>query len=425
MIKSKKKKNRFINWLKGLFVNPDKKPRPKRDWIKWFARRHYINIFILTILLDLILLCLIGFNFKILYVSIPLIVLTIPFLILTICSTTSLVKFCICVALVKNYIKQVLTIRSRVDFRKGPPGSGKSTQTLYEAVILAGKCWEELTFKYWLYKGRKDEQLSEFEKIEKQEVIEAYEFYLREGTIPCLWTNVPVKDEQGRYSNKLTRKHLLQEEKLPYLSVLFSDEIGAEFEAQKGKVDKKLKNLSLLGRFIRHIFDGYWRLTEQDEKKSFIDIRRVVERVVLCISQTWVMKPILLDAFYNWLKKKRIKQTNKVYDYKEGSKTYNKLQSKVYRTSKHHSKFMMRLKHYISCVGFRRYLVEEREYNESDGTLLSSNQKRFFTPSCLNVKYNDRCFHNIYKCKDKPLKPSHFNADYLTDKDIEDMYKEE
>ena len=113
MIKPKKKKSRFINWLKGLFVNPDKKKKQKIDWIKWLARRHYINIFILTILLDLILLCIIGFNFKILYVSIPLIVLTIPFLILTICSTTSLVKFCICVALVKNYIKQILTIRSR------------------------------------------------------------------------------------------------------------------------------------------------------------------------------------------------------------------------------------------------------------------------------------------------------------------------
>ena len=419
-----KKKSRFFVWMKKLFVNPDKKERPKKDIIKWLARRHYINLFILTVILDLILLISIGFNFTLFSVSIPLVILTIPFGILTFCSTESLIRFCICVRSVKAYIKQVLTIRSRVDFRKGPPGSGKSTQTLYEAVILAEKCWQELTYKYWEYKGLKEEELSDFEKIEKREVIEAYEFYQNAGTIPCLWTNVPCKDEYGRYANRLTRKHLLQEEKLPYLSVLFSDEIGSEFEAQKGKSDKELKNLSLLGRFIRHIFDGYWRLTEQDEKKSFIDIRRVVERVVLCISQTWVMKPLILDKIYNHFKNKRVKQTNEIYKYKKNSNTYNKLQLKTFKTSKRHSWFMRKLKHYINCVGFRRYVVEEREYNESDGTILSSRQKTFLTPSCLNVKYNDRCFHNIYKCKDKQLKPSRFTADYLTDEDIKEMYKE-
>ncbi|MGN1208293.1 MAG: hypothetical protein ACI4TI_02390 [Christensenellales bacterium] len=422
--KSKKKKSGFFVWIKNLFVNPDKKPKPKKDWIKWLARRHYLNKFLLIVILDLTLLISIGFNFKLWYVSIPLIIVSVPFGFFTAWALLDLIKNSAYIAFVKKHNNDILTQKSRVDFRKGPPGCGKSTQTLYEAVILAEKCWEELTYKYWLYKGIDEKKLSEFQLNEKSEVIEAYEFYQREGTIPCLWTNVPCKDDKGRRSNRLTKDHLLQKEKLPYLSALFSDEIGIEFEAQKGKVDKELKNLSLFGRLIRHFTNGFWRLTEQDEKKSFIDIRRVVERVVLCLSQVWVMEPKILNKFYKKLVAKRVKQTNKIYEYKENSKTYNKLQKGVYKSSKKHSLFMKRLKHYIKCVGFRKYTVEERETNESDGQIIYSKLKTFYTPSCLNVNYNDRCFHNLYKCKDKKLKPSRFTCDHLTDEDADLMLKE-
>lgn len=425
-----KKKSHFnlFDWFKKvwkkLFVNPDRKPKPKRDWIKWFARRHYIFKFLLMIILDLGLLISIGFNFTLWYVSIPLIVISIPFGFFTVWTTIDLLKFITFVGLVKKHNNDILTQKSRVDFRKGPPGCGKSTQTLYEAVVLAKKCWEDLTYKYWFYKGISEKKLSKFKLQEKAEVTEAYEFYQKHNTIPCLWTNVPCKDDLGRYSNRLTKAHLLQQKKLPTLSVLFDDEVGIEFEAKKGKVEKSTKKLSLFGRLIRHFTNGYWRLTEQDEKKAFIDIRRVVERVVLCLSQTWIMEPKILNKFYKKLKAKRIKQTNGIYKYVEGSKTYNKLQNKTYESSKKHSNFMKKLKHYIDCVGFRKYTVEERETNISDGQIISSQTKAFYTPSCLNVNYNDRCFHNLYECKDEKLEASLFTEDHLTDEDAKIMLEE-
>lgn len=420
----KKEKASGFGWFKRLFVNPDKKPKAKRDWIKWFARRHYLFKFLLVLLLDLILLISIGFNFTLWYVSVPLIVITIPFGFFTVWTTVDLIRFSAYVALVKKHISDILKQRSRADFRKGAPGCGKSTQTIYEAVVLAEKNWEELTYKYWLYKGLNEKKLSKFQLQEKAEVIQAYEFYQKNSTIPCLWSNVPCRDDQGRYANRLTKKHLLQQEKLPYLSVLFSDEIGNEFEAQKGKVNGDFKKLSTFGRFIRHFTDGYWRLTEQDEKKAFIDIRRVVERVVLCLDQKWIMEPKFLNSFYKKLKAKRIKQTNKIYSFKEGSKSYKKQQEKARKSSDKHSKFMKKLDHYIKCVGFRKYTTEERKTSESEGKIISSQTKVFYTPSCLNVKYNDRCFHNLYEAKDKQLKPSTFVEDHLTDEDVKEMQGE-
>lgn len=424
--KKKKVKSRFniFAWIKNLFINKDKKPKPKRDWIKWFARRHYINKFILTIIFDLILLISIGFNFKLWYVSIPLIIVSIPFGFFTAWTLIDMIRFLNYVRLVKKHNKEILSQKSRVDFREGPPGCGKSTQTAYEAEILAEKCWQELTYKYWYYKGINENKLSDFQKQEKAEVIEAYEFYQKEGTIPCLWSNVPIVDEQGRKANKLTKAHLLQEKKLPYLSVLFSDEIGIEFEAQKGKVEKKMKKLSLFGRLLRHITNGFWRLTEQDENRSFIDIRRVVERINLCLTQTWTMEPIFLHKIYDKLVKKRVKQTNAIYKYYEGSKTYNKLQKKIEESSKRNALFMKHLKHYIDCIGFRRYTVEERVYNERDGAIIKSQIKTFYTPSCLNVVYNDRCFHNLYEAKDKKLESSTFESDALTDEEAQEMLRE-
>lgn len=424
-MKKQKRHFNFFAWIKKIFINPDKKPKPKRDWIKWLARRHYLNKFLLMVILDLILLISIGFNFMLWYVSVPLIIISIPFGFFTAWATIDLIRNAAYIALVKKHNTDILTQKSRVDFRKGPPGCGKSTQTLYEAVVLAEKCWQELTYKYWFYKGIDEKKLSDFQLQEKKEVIESYEFYQREGTIPCLWSSVPCKDDQGRLANRLTKDHLLQDKRLPYLSVMFNDEIGIDFEATKGATNKNFKNLSLFGRLIRHFTNGFWRLTEQDEKKAFIDIRRVVERVVLCLSQVWAMEPKILNSFYKKLKNKRIKETNKIYKYKTDSKTYNKQQRKVYKTSKAFSPFMKKLKHYIDCVGFRKYTVEERETNESDGVIISSKTKIFYTPSCLNVNYNDRCFHNLYKCKDKKIEASHFVTDHLTDEDVKEIFTEQ
>ena len=121
---------KFFRFIKRIFVNPDKKPTKKRDWIKWFARRHFIFNFIYTVILDLLVMLCVGFNFKNLIISIPLIILLMPLAIATVTSFINLTRNGLVVALVNKHIEDILKQRSRVDFRKGPPGCGKSTRML-------------------------------------------------------------------------------------------------------------------------------------------------------------------------------------------------------------------------------------------------------------------------------------------------------
>ena len=399
----------------------------KRDWIKAFARCHYLFAFILTTLLDLIILLLLGFNFKKIAVSIPLAIILIPFAILTMVCYIQFASNLVHIALSKASIDQVSKDDVRAELSQGAPGSGKTSSEIVKSYILAKEAEKKLKIKYWEYVSIPDDKLSDFEKEEKAEVIEAFEFYQREGTIWCLWSNIPIKDDKGRLANKLTSKHILQEEKLPIYSVAFSDEIGSEFEAKKGTIkDEQLKNLPLTGRFIRHFFDGYWRMTEQDNQASNISIRRVLGRIVYVISQKWVLKPVFLSWLYKKLENHFLKLTEKPLKYQLNTPPYLKLKNKVYRTSKHYSKFMRNFKYYISCIGFRKYVLNYKANEEVEGGDIVSHdlgKKNFYFKSCLNVKYKDRVYHALYKAKNKPLKSSKYKGMYLTREDIEERYK--
>lgn len=408
-------------WLKNFFHNPDRIQRPKRDWLKWFARRHYYLVLSFWIKLDLVVLLTIGFNFKKIALSIPLLILCVPLGILTVISFINASTNTVLVGLVKKHNNEVLKTKARVTAREGAPGTGKTSSNIYDSKILADNAYRKLCFEYFLYLGLKDEKLSDFEKDKKHDVIEAFEFYQNNNTIPCLWSNIPLIDEYGRKSNKLTASHLLQEEKLPIYNVSVSDEIGIEFEAQKGS-SKELEPVSRTARFIRHFYDGYWNFTEQSFSKAFIDIRRVTEQVVTLEGQTWILKPMFLCSILTLIENHYIKKVLKLFYYKPNSKTYNKINKKIIISSKLNSKWIKRLKRYISCIGFRKYVSKQSEYSEDDGKK-SRSKSTFYVPSCLNIRYNDRCFRALYKAKDKELKPSKFKSIVLTEEDVEKFFK--
>lgn len=401
---------KFKEFFKKHFVNADRKPKPKKDILKSIARIYNFIIYILLLAVDFIYLKLNNFIFKLNLISILL-------LILTIIQTFKVIKNIYCIIKTNEHIAEVEESDVRSSVASGAPGAGKTSSKLFDSVVKAKRMWEELQYKYWLMLSTDDNTLSPEELKDKQEIIEAYTFYNEQDTVPCLWSNIPVKVD-GKKANKLTKAHLLQKKKLPIYSVLFSDEIGNDFEAQP-KTSAKLKPLEALSRFIRHFFDGFWSFTEQEFSKAFIGVRRTTGSNRFFMSQKWALKPSFLLWIYDLLKDHFISDLQSANKYKYQSKTYQEFIECATYTSQKYSKFMNKFKHFINCIGYRHYTYKELG-NIENGVVSSDKQKKgkFYVPSCLNCSYDDRCYRLLYKAKDKVLEPSKFKKNILTDEDL-------
>lgn len=388
----------------------DKKPTPKKDILKSIARAYYFIILALLLAIDYIYLKTQNFNvifsFKTILIFAPTVILIFKVL-----------KNIRCIIKTNQHIQEVEETDVRTSVASGAPGAGKTSSKVFDAVVKAKRMWEELQYQYWLVLSLKDENLTAEELKDKHDIIEAYEFYNSQNTIPCLWSNIPVWVD-GKKANRLTKAHLLQKKKLPIYSVLFNDEIGNDFEAQP-KTSAKLKPLELMGRFIRHFFDGFWSFTEQEFSKAFIGVRRTTGSNRYYMRQEWILKPKFLLWLYNKLKYRYTKEVRNANDYTYQSNTYEKLIKSATLSSQKHAKFMRKFKRFINCIGYRKYTFKELG-NIENGVVSTDKQRKgtFFVPSCLNCKYDDRCYRMLYKAKDKVVEPSKFQKNILTEEDL-------
>lgn len=393
-----------------LNKNSNKRNKKPHNKIKKVGRAFYFINFGIVLLINLTFLTCIGFKFKSL-LSIKIIPLTILKIILTILTIKSFAIILInlsLIAFVKKYESVVTDGSIRTSCATGTPGSGKTSSMMSEKYLQAKESSRRLTYEYWLYKFTPDKKLSLSELAHKKEVVEAYEYYEKQNTISCLWSNVGCQDDSGRLANKLTVDHLLQKEKLPYLAVEFWDEIGNDFPAQT-TTPLMLQPLSDQCRFIRHYFDGYLGFTEQDFSKTFIDVRRNTAEIKYFTKQEWALKPKLLITIYNKLKDKCVKDLVKSQKYKIDSVKYLKLQNKIKRRNKLLRKIMKPLKALINSIGFRKYSVQYLEKSVSNDPKLKD-KTTFYLPSTLYLKYDERFYRNKYKAKDKELKADKFES---------------
>ena len=388
----------------------------KVDLSKFFACSLYIWLFVIQMLINITFITLDIFMFAYGF-KLWLVILTVIFLLPNIIIIPKFIMFIWAHAWCVHHINIVRERDIRTGASSGCPGSGKTSSGLYEVVIKAEAQWEELQYKYWLVCSQKDETLPLDVLTHKKEIIEAYEFYKKEDTVPCLWTNIPVK-VNGKKSNRLTKDHLLQKERVPYMSVMFNDEIGNDFEATK-KTSTKLKPLSQLARFIRHFFDGFWSFTEQEFSKAFIDVRRTTGSVRYYLSQKWVLRPTILLKIESFLKWFYIRNMRKAQECDYNSSKYIEYMNLSKLSSEIHSPFMRKLRRFIKNVGYRKYTYKELG-NAETGVNITDDVGRitFYAPSCLNCTYDDRCYQALYKCKDKEIKPFHFNGMKLTEEEL-------
>ncbi len=280
----------------------------------------------------------------------------------------------------------------------GKPRVGKTSQSVQEAKALALQMWRKLQYDFWTWHSREKEILARGnidELLEWFAIKESYLFYTKEPKpgqnkgIPCLWSNIGIKDDAGRTSYKVTLKHIRGTSRLPLYSVVMFDEIGAvlknELSFKKGEYYDVSDMFRLGGHFLK------WAVIacEQDPKNIYIDCRRVAGVNEIVKSQQWVCKPTVALAIFNFLKIWKTDSLDK------GSKR-----------QKNYAKFMLWFEKFVKSIGFRKQIVSTLGNFEtgSEAYVVSDTGERIplgknkirYVASGINKYYNDRAYKQLY-----------------------------
>ncbi len=311
----------------------------------------------------------------------------------------------------------------RVCITDGEPGTGKTSSNIYNAVNLALSNWRKLEIEYALLcpNARIIENSSDEEKKRHwKEVREAFEFWAKHpNLLPCLLSSVPLKDNKGRKTLRLTQAHFEQRKKSPYLSVWFNDEIGLNNPADGKRGTQKNLNISETGRFIRHHFDGYWLNTDQDSGNVAIDLKRVVSLNRTMLEQKAFLKPLFPTLIYNHFCNILIKKFKNI-----NSENFNIKISKARKVNKKYISFLLDLNFFIKASGFRIYRFIDKG-NKIKANPIYKNENKLiksqYVPSLLNCQYDDRCFANSYKAKELNIEEKYFNNLILSDEELKEL----
>lgn len=340
---------------------------------------------------------------------IKFIILMIPYAIKVVLSCWRILLFVfVCWQLVQFIIAEIsafarknatLNDSANVIVKIGAPGSGKSSSAGAEAVYRAAQMWRKLKFDYWQYSNMLDRwRASEnLEKIQEwYEIRDAFEFYnSRPECIPCLWSNIPIKDLYGRIANELTVDFLYQKKRLPAFSILYVDEIGSMIDLDLYK--DKPWDLDNMFRFCRHFGNFVLIATEQSAENIYINCRRVVAYNEYMLKQKWVCKPYPLMIVYALLKK---------------------ILPRMKRGAKRFAPFLAVLNDMVRHIGFRKYTYTYEGNTERTASLYRGGRRTFYLYSCLNYFYNDRTYRNYYLAKDYLLE-AHIYKSMILDTETE------
>ena len=280
----------------------------------------------------------------------------------------------------------------------GKPRVGKTSQAVQEAKALALTMWRKLQYDFWLWHSREKEILKRGnvdELLEWYAIKESYLFYTREPKpgenkgIPCLWSNIGIKDDGGRTSHVVTLDHIRGTSRLPLYSVVFFDEIGAVLKNELSLKKGEYYDVSDMIRLGGHFLKGAVIACEQDPKNIYIDCRRVAGANELVKSQQWVCKPVIALAIFKFL---QVWKTDSL--------------DKASKRQKNYAKFMSWFEKWVKSIGFRRQIVSAMGNLETGGEVyvtgdggeripLGKNRIRYVA-SGINKYYNDRAYKQLY-----------------------------
>lgn len=390
----------------------------KFDIVKILGRLYFFNMLIFISCIDLIFLLSNNFQFNFANIG-----FTITFIILLFLTIFAIFKFIYSILLSfqhQVWASKILDFIERVITMSGVPRCGKTSSCVYISVMLAQINWHKLKREYWQVINLPIDKLTEKLKNNKNEVIKAYTFFMKniKTRIPCLYSLTDIYIGKKK-SYKLKKSMLLKKETLSYLGVFVVDEISTLFpnQNQLKRTDKKSDFLDVADfcKFIGQYLNGWLLSTEQNFGNAFKNIRDVTGLDLhYTKSQVWVCKPTFLLIIYNifyWFFDWYLLSLEFL---KKETKSYYSAEKNVFRSAKWWSRFMKFLSSIISNVGFRKYTFETSNSQNEKFEGIKTNGV-FYLPAPLNAKYNDRYFRNKYECIDKPLKETNQNCNYYPD----------
>lgn len=286
-----------------------------------------------------------------------------------------------------------LDFGNTVRINAGKPRSGKTSNAVHDARILALKMWERLQYDYWDWHSREDEILKRNDKnelLQYHEIKASYEFYIKRKCIPCLWSNIGIEDDRGYRCHKITLDHIHGVKRLPLYSTVMLDEIGAVLKAELS-TDKEGRpyDVSDMFRLGGHFLKWAVIACEQDFNNIYIDCRRVVGFNQLISGQEWICRPGLLWGIYNFLK----------FCISDSMQKKQKRRPKL-------AHFMHAFEKFVRSIGFRRYKLAYVSNTQTDAAIsgASADQKamklegrgRRIVPSSLVARYDDRAYKQLY-----------------------------
>lgn len=386
------------------------------DIKRLIGRFYFWIMFLLAVLLNVIVLA--CYNFRFNFADFGFLILFGLCALLTLWALIKLGSSLVYGAKSKIWQENITDFMERVVTFSGVPRCGKTSSSIYTAILLAKKSWKELRRAYWQIMRLPFEELEEKVRENKDEIIRAYTFFQKHQKthIPCLYSFCTIY-RRGRTSHKLTKKMLLQKEPLMFSSVIVVDEISSLFpnQNQMKASDKKENFLKVadFGKYIGQYIDGYMLFTEQNFGNAFKNLRDVCGLDLhYPRSQKWVCKPTFLLAIYNGLFSFFEYTFWEMEHLKPESKAFYRAEKGLFRSSKIFGPFMRFLADVIKNVGFRKYTYElQNNQNGQEKQVLGSGN--FYLPAPLNAKYNDRYFRNKYECINASTGPPAQSEDFF------------
>ena len=286
-----------------------------------------------------------------------------------------------------------------VKVKYGAPGSGKTSQSVQESLMLAVQKWRDLQMQYYIMHSREKEILKRNnpdELLDYYDVKLSYEFYAKSKCIPCLWSNIEITDPAGRKCHRFEKEHLQGLKRLPTHCVILTDEVGAMLKSDMSFNKAANYDLSDMFRLGRHFLNWSVICSEQDPNNIFIDARRVVGLNEGISGQTWICRPWLLEKIYGFLSFFK-------------SDSFDK---KVRRQPKR-AKFMAAFGGFISSIGFRLQPTVtsantqtgiKGESQDGSGGAVLRRQNRIIAAT-INVCYDERDYRRQYPSRyDREIK---------------------